>query len=40
LKTIPASQVQEIRYLSARDATTRYGLDVPAGVLEVTLIGR
>lgn len=40
LKTIPAAQIQEIRYLSARDATTRYGLNVSAGVLEVKLLGR
>lgn len=40
LKTIPAGQIEEIRYLTARDATTRYGLNVSAGVLEVRLLGR
>jgi hypothetical protein len=40
LKTIPAAQIDEIRYLSATDATTRYGLNVSAGVLEVKLLGR
>jgi hypothetical protein len=40
LKTIPAGQIKEIRYLNARDATTRYGLNVSAGVLEVRLLGR
>lgn len=40
LRAIPASEVAEIRYLTVQDATTRYGLNVPAGVLDVKLIGR
>ena len=40
LRSIPASEVAEIRYLTVQDATTRYGLNVSAGVLDVKLIGR
>lgn len=40
LRTIPTREVAEIRYLSAIDATTRYGMNVPAGVIDVKLIGR
>jgi hypothetical protein len=40
LRSIPATEVAEIRYLSVQDATTRYGLNVSAGVLDVKLIGR
>jgi hypothetical protein len=40
LKLIPAAQVLEVRYISAVDATTRYGLNVSAGVVQVTLAGR
>jgi hypothetical protein len=40
LRSIPRTEVQEIRYLNVQDATTRYGMDVPAGVLDVKLIGR
>lgn len=40
LRTIPTREVSEIRYLSAIDATTRYGMNVPAGVIDVKLIGR
>jgi hypothetical protein len=40
LKAIPAAEVSEIRYLTVQDATTRYGLNVPAGVIDVKLIGR
>ena len=36
LRTLRASQVEEIRFLSGQDATTRYGLDVEAGVIVVT----
>jgi len=36
LRTLRGSQVQEIRYLSGQDATTRYGLDVEGGVIVVT----
>jgi hypothetical protein len=40
LRSIPAAQVAEIRYLNVQDATARYGREVPAGVLDVTLSGR
>ena len=40
IRSIPRGEVQEIRYLNVQDATTRYGMNVPAGVLEVKLIGR
>ena len=40
LRSIPKAEVQEIRYLPVQDATTRYGLNVPAGVLDVKIIGR
>jgi hypothetical protein len=40
LKTIPTSEVAEVRYLSAMDATTRYGMNVAAGVIDVKLMGR
>jgi len=33
---IPASRVKEIRYINARDATTRYGTGVGSGVILVT----
>ncbi|MEZ4416580.1 MAG: hypothetical protein R3E10_12605 [Gemmatimonadota bacterium] len=36
LRTLRGSQVTRIRYLNGQDATTRYGLDVEAGVIEVT----
>jgi len=36
LKSIPADQVQEIRWINARDATTRYGTDHGYGVIAVT----
>jgi hypothetical protein len=40
LKSIASSEIAEIRYVSVIDATTRYGMNVPAGVLDVKLIGR
>lgn len=40
LRLIRAAEVAEIRYLSALDATTRYGLNVEAGIIEVTSITR
>jgi hypothetical protein len=40
LRTIPTSEVAEVRLLSAMDATTRYGMDVAGGVIDVKLIGR
>lgn len=36
LATIPAHRVKEIRYINARDATTRYGTGVGSGVILVT----
>ncbi|MGH7501832.1 MAG: hypothetical protein ACREL7_08760 [Longimicrobiales bacterium] len=35
LRRVAAQDVGEIRYLTARDATTRYGTGHPAGVIEV-----
>jgi len=35
LRNIPATQVKEARYLSAPDATTRFGTDHPSGAIEV-----
>lgn len=35
LRTLRGNQVTSIRFLSGQDATTRYGLDVEAGVIEV-----
>lgn len=40
LRFIPAAEVAQVRYLSAVDATTRYGMNVEAGVIEVTSISR
>jgi hypothetical protein len=40
LRSISSNEIAEIRYLSVQDATTRYGLNVPAGVLDVKLVGR
>lgn len=40
LRAIPSREVAEVRYISAVDATTRYGMNVEAGVLDVKLIGR
>ena len=36
LRTLRGSQVEELRYLSGQDATTRFGLDVEGGVIVVT----
>jgi hypothetical protein len=36
MANIPASRVKEIRYISARDATTRWGTGVGSGVILVT----
>lgn len=36
LKTMPLDQVKSVRYLSAPDATTKYGSNHTAGVIEVT----
>jgi hypothetical protein len=40
LKVIPTREVNDVRYISAIDATTRFGMNVPAGVIEVRLLGR
>jgi hypothetical protein len=40
LKLMPSAEVAEIRYLSVQDATTKYGLNVPAGVLDVKTVTR
>jgi hypothetical protein len=40
LRSISSNSVQEVRYLSAIDATTRYGLNIEAGVIQVTMVGR
>lgn len=40
LRLLRSPEIAEIRFLSAVDATTRYGLNVPAGVIQVTLITR
>ena len=37
LRAIPTNEVAEIRYLNVQDATTRYGMNVEAGVLDVKL---
>jgi hypothetical protein len=40
LRGIPTAEVSEVRYLTVQDATTRYGMNVEAGVLDVKLMGR
>jgi len=40
LRSVAANSIVEIRYLTAADATTRYGLDVQGGVIDVKLAGR
>jgi len=35
LREIPVTDVQEIRYISASDATTRWGTGYPNGVIQV-----
>jgi hypothetical protein len=35
LASIPAGSVREIRYINARDATTRWGTGVSSGVIQV-----
>ena len=40
LRSVAANSIAEIRYLTAADATTRYGLDVQGGVIDVKLAGR
>ena len=36
LRSLRGDQVEELSFLSGQDATTRYGLDVEAGVIVVT----
>lgn len=36
LQQVAANEVKEIRYISARDATTKYGSGLTQGVIEVT----
>lgn len=36
LATVPANRVKEIRFINARDATTRWGTDHDSGVILVT----
>jgi hypothetical protein len=36
LRNIPAQDVQQIRFISATDATTRYGTGHTGGIIEVT----
>jgi hypothetical protein len=35
LRSMRAGDVEEVRFLNARDATTRYGTDMTAGAIEV-----
>lgn len=35
LRSMRAGDVEEVRFLNARDATTRYGTDMMAGAIEV-----
>jgi hypothetical protein len=37
LSTIPAGRVREIRYISASDATTRWGTGHSSGVIQVIM---
>jgi hypothetical protein len=37
LRNVRGSDVEEARFLNARDATTRYGTDMFVGAIEVTL---
>jgi hypothetical protein len=39
LRNIPAQDVQTIRFISATDATTRYGTGHTGGIIEVTTRG-
>jgi hypothetical protein len=36
LSTVPSGRIKEIRYLSAQDATTRWGTGHASGVILVT----
>ncbi len=35
LRSIPVQEVERLRFMNARDATTRYGTGYPAGIIEV-----
>lgn len=35
LRSMRSGDVEEVRYMNARDATTRYGTDMTAGAIEV-----
>lgn len=36
LSSVPVTDIESIRYLAARDATTLYGTGYPGGIIEVT----
>lgn len=36
LRSLNADQIEQMEFVSARDATTRYGTGHPSGVIEVT----
>ena len=40
LRSIPVSDIAEMRFLSASDATMRYGTNYPGGAIEITSRGR
>jgi hypothetical protein len=40
MRTVRANEVVSIRYLSALDATTRYGMNIAGGVIELITIRR
>jgi hypothetical protein len=40
LRSLPIENISEIRYVDARDATTRYGTGHANGVIEVTTLRR
>ena len=40
LRSIPVSDIAELKYLSASDATMRYGTNYPGGAIEITSRGR
>jgi hypothetical protein len=37
MRNIPVTDVQEVRFLNARDATTKYGTNMTVGAIEITL---
>ena len=40
LRSMPVSDIEQMRYLSASDATMRYGTNYPGGAIEITSRGR